>query len=284
MKNIEDALALAQSQIERLDAQYLLAKLTGLSRASLVAHPERELSAADALSFEQQISARAKGIPVAQIIGSREFYGRDFAINEHVLIPRPETEILVDQALAALSSQKWLEVQSAPCVLDLGTGCGTIALTLALELPNATVTAVDKSSQALQLAAENARALGAKITIIESDWYDDLNGEKFDLIVANPPYIARNDPHLSQGDLRFEPHMALTDDSDDGLASIRAIVAGAGTHLNDGGWLLFEHGYDQAAKCRALMEQSHFTGVQSVPDLAGIPRVALGQYHRPPAV
>ncbi len=282
--NVGEALKHAALRIDRLDAQYLLARLTGQTRAWLIAHAERALAERDAQLFEQQVAARADGVPVAQIIGSREFYGREFAVNTHVLIPRPETEILVEQALAAISGNKWLESVVNPRVLDLGTGSGAIAVTLALEIPRLTVTAVDMSNEALVVARQNAVALGAEVRFIESDWYAAVEGEKFDVIVANPPYIAENDRHLQVGDLRFEPQMALTDNSIDGLASIRSIVAGAGLHLNDGGWLMFEHGHDQAAQCRELLEQSHFADIQSISDLAGILRVASGRYHCPAAV
>ncbi len=277
MTTAGDALKKTQQQINRMDAQYLLARLTGRSRASLLAHPERELPAELAIIFETQVAARAAGVPVAQIIGCREFFGREFVVNEHVLIPRPETELLVEQALALLSGNKWLKQADPPRVLDLGTGSGAIAVTLALECPHAQLTAVDLSAKALMVAQQNATSLAATVRLINSNWYHALQAQKFDLIVANPPYIAKNDAHLAQGDLRFEPHMALTDDSDDGLASIRTIVTGAAKHLNDHGWLLFEHGYDQAESCRALLAQHHFTAIESVADLAGIARVTLGQ-------
>ena len=284
MATIGEALAAAQSQIDRYDAQYLLACLTGSSRAFLLAHGERHLSDQQAAQFAKHVAARATGVPVAQILGRREFYGRDFAVNEHVLIPRPETEILVEQALARVSGNKCLKTHAPPCVLDLGCGSGAIAVTLALELPDAKVTALDQSLDALRIAEQNAHTLGASVTFIKSDWYRALTDHKFDLIVANPPYIAANDPHLSQGDLRFEPHMALTDDSVDGLASIRCIITGAKALLHDGGWLMFEHGFDQAERCRALLAQHGFAAIASVPDLAGIPRVTMGQHLPTPAV
>ncbi len=281
MHTAGDALKKAQQQIDRMDAQYLLARLTGRTRASLLAHPERELPAEMAIIFETQVAARAAGVPVAQIIGCREFYGREFVVNEHVLIPRPETELLVEQALARLSGNKCPQQADPPRVLDLGTGSGAIAVTLALECPHANITAVDLSVEALKVARQNATALGATVTLLKSNWYHALDGQKFDLIVANPPYIAKNDVHLAQGDLRFEPPMALTDNSNDGLASICTIITGAAIHLNDHGWLLFEHGYDQAESCRALLAQHHFTAIESVPDLAGILRVTLGQMRVP---
>ena len=284
MATIGEALAAAQSQIDRQDAQYLLAGLTGSSRAFLLAHGERDLSGQQAAQFAKHVAARATGVPVAQILGRREFYGRDFVVNAHVLIPRPETEILVEQALALVSGNKCLKTHASPCVLDLGCGSGAIAVTLALELPDAKVTALDQSLDALRIAQQNARTLGASVSFIKSDWYRALTGRKFDLIVANPPYIAAHDPHLSQGDLRFEPPQALTDNSADGLDAIRTIVTGARAHLHDGGWLMFEHGFDQAERCRALLAQHGFAAIASVPDLAGIPRVTMGQHLPTPAV
>ncbi len=275
--NIGEALRFAEQSIERLDAQYLLADLLGMGRASLIAHSERELSARDETAFRLKVSARAAGKPVAYLIGKREFYGREFAVNEHVLIPRPETETLVEQALARLSGQKCPGDRANAGVLDLGTGSGAIAITLALESPGAQVAACDVSPGALAVAQINAARLGAKVAFLKSNWYAALGGRQFDLIVANPPYVAGNDAHLAQGDLRFEPKTALTDDSADGLASIRTIIAGAPAHLHPGGWLLFEHGYDQADACRDLLLKAGFIDPISVKDLAGIPRVAGGQ-------
>jgi release factor glutamine methyltransferase len=162
-------------------------------------------------------------------------------------------------------------------VLDLGTGSGAIAVSIALERPEATVVAADFSIEAIAIAAKNARRLNANVEFVESNWYASLAGRKFDVIVANPPYVAGGDAHLSQGDLRFEPQIALTDDSGDGLHSIRAIVDGAADHLHAGGWLLFEHGYDQAEACRALLLKAGFKNLISINDLAGISRVAGGQ-------
>ncbi len=275
--NIGEALRFAEQSIERIDAQYLLADLLGMGRASLIAHSERALSARDETAFTLKVSARAAGTPVAYLIGKREFYGREFAVNEHVLIPRPETETLVEQALARLSGQKCPGDRANAGVLDLGTGSGAIAITLALESPGAQVAACDVSPGALAVAQTNAARLGAKVAFLESNWYAALGGRQFDLIVSNPPYVAGNDAHLAQGDLRFEPKTALTDDSADGLASIRTIIAGAPAHLHPGGWLLLEHGYDQADACRDLLLKAGFIDPISVKDLAGIPRVAGGQ-------
>lgn len=275
--NIGEALRFAEQSIDRFDAQYLLADLLGMGRASLIAHAERVMSERDETAFMLKVLARAEGKPVAYLIGKREFYGREFAVNEHVLIPRPETEILVEQALARLSGQKWPGNRANAGVLDMGAGSGAIAVTLALESPGAQVAACDVSPEALAMARSNAERLHAKVEFLESDWYAALAGRRFDLIVSNPPYVAGNDSHLAQGDLRYEPKTALTDDSADGLASIRTIIAGAPTHLHPGGWLLFEHGYDQADACRDLLLKAGFIDPISVKDLAGIPRVAGGQ-------
>lgn len=279
---------LSRYAVEKKEAQMLLAHVLGVSRASVVAHNERSLDYAQEQLAKQLLARRAEGEPFAYLVGSREFYGRDFIVSPATLIPRPETEIIVEQALAHLSGHI-LPAKSAdigythinpdnhPSILDLGTGSGAIAISLSLERPNTVVVAADFSRAALLVAAENARRLNAAVEFVESDWYQNFAGRKFDLIVSNPPYVAGNDMHLSQGDLRFEPHTALTDESPDGLASIREIVAGAPTHLNAGGWLLFEHGYDQADACHELLLKAGFVNLTSVNDLAGIPRVAGGQ-------
>ena len=280
---VGDLLRDAASRIDRFDAQFLLATLTSKSRASLIAHTELQLSKDQAALFQQQVAARERGVPVAQIIGRREFYGRDFAVNEHVLIPRPETELLITQALAIISKQKWLERRtdiSEFNFLDLGTGSGAIAVTLALEAPFLTVYAVDQSADALNVAKVNAGTYKVPIHFLKSDWYAALTDQKFHLIVSNPPYIADGDAHLSAGDLRFEPMIALTDGSEDGLGAIRTIINGAPSHLHDQGWLILEHGYDQAEHCRALLEQHGFCDVSSIADLAGIPRVTMGCINR----
>jgi release factor glutamine methyltransferase len=206
------------------------------------------------------------------LLGEREFYSRMFRITPDVLIPRPETELLVELALAHAPQSGTVRA------LDLGTGSGIVALTLALEQPAWQVDAVDCSPAALTVASDNAQRLGAaNVRLRHSDWYGSLaSDERFHLIVSNPPYIHASDPHLAQGDLRFEPAGALTDHAD-GLSCIRAIIDGARRHLLPQGWLLFEHGYDQAAECRRLLAQAGFGPVESVSDLAGIERVTLGR-------
>jgi release factor glutamine methyltransferase len=277
VNSVGEALRIAAQQIEKFDAQYLLSTLLGVSRASLIAHTERCLTNDEAALFSSQLSARASGVPVAQIIGKREFYGRDFAINAHVLIPRPETELLITLALAGILSNKFPKTSADISVCDLGTGSGAIAVTLACEAPQCDVTAVDISPLALALAQQNALQLNAKVNFIQSNWYNALSEQTFQLIVANPPYIAKDDPHLSEGDLRFEPLIALTDESEDGLSSIRTIVNHAPQYLVDGGTLMIEHGYDQAELAREIFIAAGFTDVKSVNDLAGIARVTLGK-------
>jgi release factor glutamine methyltransferase len=212
---------------------------------------------------------------MAYILGKREFYGLDFKVSPDVLIPRPETELLVEQALARLASMPPLP---APRLLDLGTGSGAIAISIARHFNGAEISATDLSINALAVARHNADALGVTLRLINSDWFEGLGDERFDLIVSNPPYIAAGDPHLEMGDLRFEPVTALTDGApgEQGLACIRRIIADAPNHLRAGGTLLLEHGYDQSAACAELLAASGFNSLCSFADLAGISRVAAG--------
>jgi release factor glutamine methyltransferase len=252
----------------RLEAQILLCHAIQQPRAYLAAHDRDPIPPEQAAAFAALLHRRLQGEPIAYILGGREFYGLDFKVTPAVLIPRPETELLVDLALERLPADR-------PCrVLDLGTGSGAVAVTLALHRPQTEVVAVDQSAAALEVARENAQRLGvSNLRLIQSDWYSALNGEKFDLIVSNPPYIAAADPHLAQGDVRFEPAVALASGAD-GLDDIRTI------HLYPAGWLLFEHGYDQAAACRDLLAQTGFQQVGSSADLAGIERVSYGLWVR----
>jgi release factor glutamine methyltransferase len=214
------------------------------------------------------VRRRLAGEPIAYIVGEREFYGLTFQVTPDVLIPRPETELLVELALDRL--------QDGDNVLDLGTGSGAIAIAIAHACTGANLTAVDASAAALAVAESNARLHGVTVRFLQSDWYGALGNEHFNLIVSNPPYIANGDPHLSQGDLRFEPADALTDHAD-GLSALRTIINGAIERLTPGGWLLMEHGYDQSAAVRALLASSGFAEVQSWTDLASIERVTGGR-------
>jgi release factor glutamine methyltransferase len=267
MTTIAAALAEARQRIPPTEARLLLAHLLGRDNAWLEAHRDEELDAASAEKYPALVTRRASGEPVAYLLGVREFYGRDFAVTPAVLIPRPETELLVDIA------KEKLFASDAARILDLGAGSGCIAVTLALELLWTEVTAVDVSVAALEVARDNARRHGAVVNFIESDWYAALPPQRFDLIVANPPYVAAGDPHLAEGDLRFEPEGALTDHAD-GLAAIRRIVGGAPDWLNPCGWLFLEHGYDQGEAVQTLLAEAGFTAIEQHCDLAGIVRTS----------
>ena len=240
-----------------------------------VGHTFGVLTEAEDARVDTFVARRSLGHPVAYLLGTREFYSRDFAVSPDVLIPRPETETLVEAALERVAAGcRPREGGDPVSILDLGTGSGAIAITLACELSHADVTATDCSAAALQVAKANAAAHAARVDFALGEWYAPVAGRRFDLIVSNPPYVAARDPHLAEGDLRFEPRGALTDESADGLDSLRAIVAGAAAHLNPGGWLLVEHGHDQAGGVAALMAQAGCAERLSIPDLAGIARVA----------
>jgi release factor glutamine methyltransferase len=255
----------------RLEAQILIAHGLDVDRAWLIAHDRDVLTVAQRDAIESLIARRANGEPVAYILGEREFYGFSFKVTPDVLIPRPETELLVEAAL------KHLPENTACRILDLGTGSGAIAITLALLRPLSTVLAVDASPEALAIAQENARRLAAaNVACITGHWYATLDVKKFDIIVSNPPYIAASDPHLASGDLRFEPRQALASGAD-GLDDLRQIIAGAPAHLAEGGWLLLEHGCDQAAAVSALLQQHGFVAIRTLQDLAGLDRVSVGR-------
>lgn len=267
------ALALARGRIPAAETRLLLGALTGASTAQIAAYPERGLAPGLALRFVDMLVRREQGEPVAYLLGEREFYGRSFQVSPAVLIPRPETELIVDTVLARVAR----DVRDVHLrVLDLGTGSGALAVSLALELPAAQVTAVDISSAALAVAAANAQRLGARLRCLESDWFAALQGEVFDLIVSNPPYIAAGDPHLEEGDVRFEPPGALAS-GPAGLDDLARIAAEAPAHLSSGGWLLMEHGYDQGAAVRDLLLARGFLDVASARDLAGIERIGFGR-------
>ncbi|WP_036171538.1 peptide chain release factor N(5)-glutamine methyltransferase [Massilia sp. 9096] len=256
--------------LDPLENRILLCEATGLSRVQLITQSERPLSATEAARLTALVARRLAGEPIAYIVGRREFFGLDFEVNDAVLIPRPDTELIVELALARLPPQGRM--------LDMGTGSGAIAVACAHTRADAHVTALDVSEAALAVARRNADANGAAVRFLRSDWFGALDadpeaGDTFALIASNPPYIAAGDEHLAQGDLRFEPAGALTDHAD-GLSALRIIIAGSPRHLEPGGWLLLEHGYDQAAAVRALLAAGGFKDVQSWRDLAGIERVS----------
>jgi len=284
--------------LPRLESRILLEHALQKPRAWLLAHDTDKIDPKAAAQFLTLCAERRQGKPIAQLIGYREFMSYRFMVTADVLIPRPETELLVEAGLQAIASQPidnplqtsaqitaqistQTSLNTSPqitalSILDLGTGSGAVAISLALMRPDALVVATDISVSALSVAQQNAQALGAHIQWWQGSWYEALPPEgRFDLIVSNPPYIAAEDPHLTSGDLRFEPVGALTDGAD-GLSAIRLIVAGAPMHLKPGGQLWLEHGYDQAEVVQELLCGHGFTGVRSLHDLAGIARVTGG--------
>ncbi|MEO5933335.1 MAG: peptide chain release factor N(5)-glutamine methyltransferase [Duganella sp.] len=260
-----------QSLLDALDNRVLLCHALGLSRVGLITQSERALGADEAQRFAALVRRRLDGEPIAYIVGQREFFGLPFEVGGAVLIPRPDTELLVELTLERLPP--------SGRVLDMGTGSGAIAVAVAHTRRDADVTALDVSPEALAVARRNAAANGARVTFLQSDWYAALDGlPPFDVIASNPPYIASGDRHLSEGDLRYEPVGALTDHAD-GLSALRIIIAGAGARLKPRGWLLMEHGYDQSAAVRQLLTEQGYTDVQSWTDLAGIERVTGARAH-----
>ncbi|CAP44892.1 heme biosynthesis protein [Bordetella petrii] len=261
---------LQDPRLPRLEARMLLEHVLQKPRAWMLAHDTDPIEAWQAQQYQALATRRLAGEPMAYLVGHREFMGHDFAVTPDVLIPRPETELLVETALA------WLADRPEAAVLDLGTGSGVIAVSIALGAPRAAVTATDASAAALQVAVRNAARLGARVDFAQGSWYDALPARaRYDLIVSNPPYIARDDQHLDQGDLRFEPRNALTDGAD-GLRDLAVIVAGAAARLRPGGALWVEHGWDQAAAVRQLLAAAGFDQITSRRDLSGIERISGG--------
>ena len=252
------------------DAELLLLHCLGRDERSwLIAHDHDELQADVIEVFSSMSAERLKGVPLAYLLGHREFWSLKLKVTRDVLIPRPETELLVEWALE-LASRYDLE-----SMLDLGTGSGAIALAVKQDAPHLSVTASDVSESALRVARENAEDLGLPVEFVESSWFDALEHRRWALIASNPPYVAADDAHLKKGDLRFEPSTALTDGGD-GLSSIQEIASNAPNHLEAGGWLLIEHGYDQASDVRSILELNGFSKVSLRNDLAGRPRVTGG--------
>jgi release factor glutamine methyltransferase len=260
---------LAASGLPPAEARSLLAHASGWRREVLVAYPERALDDAAAQHFLALAQRRSAGEPMAYLLGVREFLGRDFEVGPAVLVPRPETELLVELGLG------WIAGNPAPRVVDLGTGSGCIAVSLALARPDAHLTGTDLSADALAVASRNAARLGAMVRWRRGPWYEALEpGERFNLILSNPPYVAAGDPHLAA--LRFEPQDALTDGAD-GLDCLRVIVAGARQRLVPGGWIALEHGYDQAAAVRTLLGGAGLSQPTTWRDLAGHERVSAAR-------
>jgi len=267
-----DAL-LAASGLPRLDARALAEHASGRDRSWLIAHGDAPADADAARAFDALAARRRAGEPLAYLLGWREFLGRRFEVGPAVLVPRPDTEVLVQAALERLPT-------TAPRVLDLGTGSGVIAISIALARPDATVLATDLSAQALGIARGNAERLGpaARITLQQGDWWTAVPAlaPAFDAIVSNPPYIAESDPHLLDPALRHEPASALVS-GPTGLQAIDTIATGALSRLAEGGWLLLEHGHDQGAAVRARLARAGFVAIETLPDLAGRDRVAVGR-------
>lgn len=299
-KQLQAALNL-DSGSARIEVQCLLQAVLQVNRAWLLTHPEHPLTADQHARYMTLLERRLGGEPIAYLLGEREFYGLTFKVTPATLIPRPETELLVELALQRIPPPSPQPSDETPShstrppkdgnqvagyhasrrgskfrVLDMGTGSGAIALSIAHARPNAEVVAVDASAAALEVAQFNTQRLAlGNVRLLQSDWYSVLHGERFDMIVSNPPYIAAGDAHLGQGDVRFEPSTALASGAD-GLDDIRRICAQAKVHLKSKGWLLFEHGYDQAAPVRALLQQAGFKEIFSARDLSGIERVSGG--------
>lgn len=262
---------LLDTRLPRLEVRMLLEHVLDKPRAWLLAHDTDALAPEVAAAYEALALRRLAGEPMAYLLGHREFMGHRFRVTPDVLIPRPDTEVLVETALECIAGV------TGPMVLDLGTGSGAIAVSIALARRDARVMASDVSAAALAVAAANAWELTAAVRFVEGSWYGAVPvGEGFDLIVSNPPYVASDDPHLDQGDLRFEPRRALTDGAG-GLEDLARIVEGAGAHLKPGGSLWMEHGWDQAEQVRGMLRQAGFADVHSRQDLAGIERISGGR-------
>ncbi len=267
---------MATSGLPQHEAQRLIELVTGLDRVAQIARPERLLSGIESERVTALFVRRKAGEPLAYMLGAREFWGLALKVSPAVLIPRGDTELLVELALERLARD------TAGAVLDLGTGSGAVAIAISMERPQADIAAIDISEAALSIARENAVRHAAKIRFLQGNWFEALQSDgapvpqRFDLIVGNPPYIAESDPHLEQGDLPSEPRAALVA-GHDGMSEIRAIVSGARSRLSVGGSLLLEHGFEQSGACRDLLRDAGFTSVQTWRDLAGQPRVSGGR-------
>ena len=273
---IVDALKHARQQLPasesaQLDSELLLCEVLNCERSYLYAYPEKELSAQQSDSYNKLIGLRQQGKPIAHLTKQKEFWSLMFHVNEHTLIPRPETEILVETALNYISKD------SKNNILDLGTGSGAIAIAIASERPLSNITATDKSKEALEVAKQNAQTHNIEnINFINAGWFNIENEMSYDVIVSNPPYINDDDPHLSEGDVKFEPLSALAS-GEDGLNDLRIIIQGAKDNLKKQGWLLVEHGYNQAQQVQQLFNENNFTSVSTIKDYSDNDRVTIGQ-------
>ncbi len=268
---------LPESETPALDLELLLGHVLGRDRTYLYTWPDKVLNEQELVAFRQLVSKRAQGVPVAHLVGSRDFWTLTLAVSDKTLIPRPDTETLVQAVLdrVGMHSGSGAAVER---LLDLGTGTGAIALALAKEMPQVEIVGVDYDEEIVQLADNNAaRNQINNCTFLVSDWFSNLAGRTFTVIVSNPPYIESGDPHLRQGDLRYEPASALVS-GEDGLADIRRIIVGSRTHLAPKGYLFLEHGYNQSLAVQALLEEAGFSDVGSIQDLGGHPRVTCGQW------
>ena len=272
---IRTALQQASARVEsvsdsaRLDAELLLAHVLGWTRAQLRSRDDSTVSADSLIAFEDLVTRRCRGEPVAYLLGYRDFWKSRFAVGPGVLVPRPDTELLVETAL------QWLTGLKAPRVLDLGTGSGAIGLSIALERPDAEVDLVDRSPAALAMAEANRARLGVEARILAGSWFEAVGTERYDLILANPPYIAPTDPHLAAPALRHEPIEALVA-GNQGLADLHTLSAQAPQHLKPGGRVLFEHGFDQGPAVRAALKQAGFGGIETFLDLGALERATGG--------
>ena len=285
MATVAAALAEARARgVDRLDAQLMLAAIFGVGRSALIAHEDRPLPIEARERWTRWLDRRVEGEPLAYLLGTKEFHGLELEVNAAVLVPRPETELLVDWALELVGAMPDAGGESVgrgvQSILDLGTGSGAIALAVKQACPGATVTATDASAAALGVARRNARRLALEVDFQETSWWQGLEGRQFSIAIANPPYIRDGDAALAA--LRHEPRTALTPGGD-GLAALREIVAGAPAHLAPGGWLLLEHGFDQAGDVRALVVGAGLEAVETRFDLAGHPRASGGRRGPAPA-
>jgi release factor glutamine methyltransferase len=275
--NIQQALQQASKQLAEtspsamLDAQALLTHVLRCNTAHLAAWPEKVLSDAQLADFQKLVEKRRKGVPVAHLTGSREFWSLDFSVDNSTLIPRPESETLVEYLLDNFGNRENLKL------LDMGTGTGAIAISIATEKPGWAIVASDISEQALELARQNCRQHDTNnVTLIHSDWFQNIDAENFDIIISNPPYIASDDPHLSQGDVRFEPHSALSSGVT-GMDDIEHICCQAKKYLRQNGWLIVEHGYNQKQLVAECFAKNGFSAIEQKQDLSGHTRMTAGK-------